>query len=224
MSEVEVRVVLVDDHSVVLTGLEHALKDEEGLQVTGMVTSGEEAIPLVKKTRPDVVVLDMRMPHGLSGTETARVLLSFDNPPALIGMSHSVPGYEIMEFLRIGGLGFVMQEVADTHLATAIRSVVRGERFVCPASQKLVAEAKERWRQLGYHQLTLAELEILAGHASGLDRMGLAEFRNIKQSTVNVHLANIQQKLRVSTPVQLALDARSVGIGVSMGLNITFSA
>lgn len=212
MSEAGVRVVLVDDHSIVLNALERVLRDEEGLLVAGIVTSGEDAITLVKHSQPDVVVVDMVMPHGLSGADTARVLLGFDKPPALIGMSHGVEGFVILDFLRIGALGFVLQEDAETHLAAAIRTVVHGKRYVCPVAQRLLAEAEAKWRCLGYDKLTHAELEIVRGYASGLDRIDLAEFRKIQPATVNVHLANIQTKLGVRNPVQLALDARSVGL------------
>ncbi len=210
----EISVVLVDDHPMVFPGLRHALKDAPEVSIVAEVDSGERAVTVVREKKPDVAVLDVLMPSGVSGLDTARVLLKLESSPAVMGMSHGVPGHVIRKFLSVGASGFVLQESVMDQLVSAIRAVAGGDRFLCKRSESLVEAAEAKWKSLGYDKLTAREREVFDAYAAGLDRGSLADYKKIKLATVNVHMAHIEQKLGVSNPVKLALDAQSVGLGL----------
>ena len=210
----KIRVVLADDHKVLRAGLSMLLNFEPDLEVVGEAGSGQEAVELAERLRPDIVVMDLTMP-GLGGLEaTPLVRRRVPATRVLILTMHDNPEY-LNRALASGATGYVPKRAADTELIGAIRSVARGERFLGTK----VARARPDDGTIGggqrpapYEHLTKREQQVLRKIAEGYTNHEIAEQLVISVKTVETHRAHILEKLDLHTRAELVSYARRSGL------------
>lgn len=202
--QTKIRILLVDDHMVLRMGLMTAASDEPDMEVVADVDNGLQAIEAYRKHRPDVVVLDLRMP-GLGGIETITRLREEFGEVRIIVFSNFARGEEVYAALKAGASGFVVKEMAVDRLLDAIRRVRRGEQYVPPEVATRVGE-----RLLA--QLSPRELEVLRLVAKGLSNKEIGAQLNVVEGTVKIHVTNVLSKLRVADRTQAIVVAIQRGI------------
>jgi two-component system response regulator NreC len=198
-----VRVLIVDDHAVVRSGLRLLLDAEDDLEVVGEAGNLQEAVFRTRSLKPDVILMDMVMP-GASGIEvTSAVLKEHPDAHVLVLSMQDDPTY-VREAFAAGAQGYVLKEAADEDVVGAIREVAGGGRYVHPAlgARLVAAEAEERARAEA-DPLTEREREVLRLLALGHTNQEIAKSLFLSVRTVETHRAHIMQKLRLSTRAEL---------------------
>lgn len=203
--ERKLRLLLVDDHAVIRMGLTGSLNLEPDLTVIGEAGKGSQAIELHRKLRPDVVLMDFRLPD-MTGVEATRAICR-ESPDARVLMLTVHEGEEdVYSSMQAGALGYVQKSIGWKELLAAIRSVAAGERYL-PAD--LAARLKER---LGREPLSERELEVLHLIVRGQSNKEIGVSLNISDVTVKRHITHILEKLGVLDRTQAAIAAIQRGI------------
>jgi len=208
----EIRVVIVDDHAVVRSGLKLLLDAEEDIEVVGEAGNLQEAVFRTRALKPDVVLMDVVMP-GASGIEaTSEVLKEHPAARVLVLSMQDDPTY-VREAFAAGASGYVLKEAADEEVVGAIRDVAGGGRYVHPAlgARLVAADAEERARSEA-DPLTEREREVLRLLALGHTNQEIAKSLFLSVRTVETHRAHIMQKLRLSTRAELVHYAMEQGL------------
>ncbi len=210
----KIKVVLADDHAVVRKGIRQFLEEEGDIQVVGEATNGQEAIKQVAELRPDVAVLDIRMPI-LTGIEaTRRIKARYSEVKVLVLTAYDDDPY-IFALLKAGANGYVLKTAESSELVEAVRGVHRGESVLDPAvTQKVVTQlttGRPAGAQAMIETLTDRELEVLRLVAKGLTNKAIGRELSISHRTVQGHLANIFGKLDVDTRTEAVLLAVQQG-------------
>jgi DNA-binding NarL/FixJ family response regulator len=209
-----IRLVLADDHPVVLDGLERVFEVEHDLEVVARCTNGEEALAAVRRHRPDVIVLDLRMPR-MDGLAVLQALRDEKLPTKVVLLAAAVDKREVLEALRLGVRGIVLKELAPRLLVECVRKVNAGEQWIEKRSFTSALETLMR-REAGTRDvaavLTPREIEMVRMVASGLRNRDMAKRLHITEGTVKTHLHNIYDKLKVQSRVELTLYAQSKGL------------
>jgi DNA-binding NarL/FixJ family response regulator len=210
----KIRVVLADDHAVVRKGIREFLEEEGDIQVVGEGANGQEAIELVAELRPDVAVLDIRMP-AITGIEaTRRIKAQYPTVKVLVLTAYDDDPY-IFALLKAGGSGYILKTAGSSELVQAIRAVHRGESVLDPAvTQKVMAQfttGRPAGAQEMVESLTDREIEVLRLVAKGLTNKAIGRELSISDRTVQGHLANIFGKLDVGTRTAAVLLAVQQG-------------
>ncbi len=207
-----IRVLVVDDHAVVRSGLRHILDSAEGIEVVGEAGDSQNAIFETRAQKPDVILMDIVMP-GKSGIETIPDLLE-DAPEAkvLILSMEDDPHY-VREAFASGASGYILKEAADTDLVTAVREIAAGGSYVHPAlgARMVSADAAER-KRADADPLSDRERDVLRMLALGHTNQEIAGTLYISVRTAETHRAHIMQKLRLQTRAQLVRYALSQGL------------
>jgi two-component system, NarL family, response regulator NreC len=207
-----IRVLIVDDHAVVRSGLRHVLNAEEGIEVVGEAGDAQHAIFETRAQKPDVVLMDVVMP-GKSGIETIPEVLK-DAPDAKILMlsMQDDPRY-VREAFAAGAAGYILKEAADTDVVAAVRQVAAGGRYVHPSlgARMVAADAEERKRAEA-DPLSDRERDVLRLLALGHTNQEISGQLYISVRTAETHRAHIMQKLRLTTRAQLVRYALSQGL------------
>ena len=207
-----IRVIVVDDHAVVRSGLRHILDSAEGIEVVGEAGDSQNAIFETRAQKPDVILLDIVMP-GRSGIETIPDLLK-DVPDArvLILSMEDDPHY-VREAFAAGASGYILKEAADTDVVTAVREIAAGGSYVHPTlgARMVSAEAEER-KRADADPLSDREREVLRMLALGHTNQEIAGSLYISVRTAETHRAHIMQKLRLQTRAQLVRYALTEGL------------
>lgn len=209
-----IRLLLADDHPIVLDGLEQLFRLSRDFAVVGRCRDGEETLRALRRFRPDVLVLDVRMPRG-DGLEVLRVLQKEALPTRVVLLTADLEETQMLAALQLGVGGIVLKEMAPRLLIDAVREVHAGGRwldkeFTNRALEKLLGQGPES-RQ-AEPLLTPRELEIVRMISRGLRNRAIAEQLTISEGTVKIHLHNIYEKLAVSGRGELAFYARNKGI------------
>jgi DNA-binding NarL/FixJ family response regulator len=209
-----IRVLVVDDHMIVRTGIRHVLESEPGFEVVGEAANATDALSLTAELHPDVVVLDISMPD-VSGLElAARLRSSGGGARVLILSMHNNAEY-VLESVRAGAHGYLLKDTAATELRTAIRAVCQGESYFSPpvASRLSAAVRGEHDSQpAGLAQLTAREREVLHGIAQGHTNKEIATELGISHRTVETHRESLMRKLQIRTVAELTRFALGAGI------------
>ncbi len=206
--------VLADDHPIILEGLEQLFRRDKEFQVLATCNTGEDAIAAVRKHRPDIVVLDVRMPNG-DGLSVLKRIHEEHLPTRVILLTASMEEDQVLQAMEQGVWGLVLKEAAAVSLVDSVRKVSRGERAL---DQSLIVRALGRAleRQNGLRHaaevLSRRETEIVKMVAAGLRNKEIAAKLFIGEGTVKTHLHAIYKKLGVHGRVELTLYAREHGI------------
>ncbi|WP_431047428.1 response regulator [Streptomyces sp. P1-3] len=211
------RAVIVDDQALVRTGFRMILASD-GIEVVGEATTGGEAVAVVRRTRPDVVLMDIRMPE-MDGIEaTRRILADGSTPTRIIILTTYDLNEYVYEALSAGASGFLLKDVSPDHLVAAVRLVRANDALLAPKiTRRLIERFSPRadvkpmvHRDLS--GLTTRELEVLRLLATGLSNAELAERLTLSTATVKTHVARILSKLGLRDRVQAVVLAYETGL------------
>lgn len=212
----KIRILLADDHNVMRRGLRMLLESEPDFEVVAEAADGQKAVDLAVEQRPDVVVLDISMPH-MSGTEAAKRIDEALPGTAIVMLSmHSDEGY-VLRALDAGAKGYLVKSSAEGDLIDAIRAVSQGRAFFsAEISRMLVEDYVREMRVRGvtdrYELLTAREREILQLLAEGKANKEIAGLLNLSLFTVETHRRNLQEKLNLHSVAEVILYAVRKGL------------
>jgi DNA-binding NarL/FixJ family response regulator len=216
---VSIRVLLADDERLVRAGFRMILKAEAGLEVIAEAADGLEAVKAVQELRPDVVLMDIRMPK-LDGLETTRRILARPEPrPRVVVLTTFDLDQYVYEALLAGASGFVLKDIPPEQLVEAIRVVAHGDALLSPTiTRRLIEEFVRRPPDAAHppprelEQLTPREAEILRFVARGLSNAEIAAQAFVSEPTVKTHIARILMKLGLRDRVQVVVYAYEHGL------------
>ena len=209
-----IRLVIADDHPLVLNGIEDIFRLETDFELVAKCTDGEETLAAVRRHRPDVVILDIRMP-GKDGLAITRELLAEKIPTRVILYTAEINEDQLLEAIRMGVRGIVLKEMDPKLLVQCVRKVHAGEQWIERRTARLSLEKLLR-REAGALEiaslLTPRESGILKMVAQGLSNHQIGEKLFISEGTVKVHMHNIYEKLHVNNRVALLRYAQEKGL------------
>jgi DNA-binding NarL/FixJ family response regulator len=212
-------VLIADDQELVRTGFRVVLESEPGLEVVGEAENGAEAVELAAVLRPEVVLMDVRMPvlDGIEATRRIRGSAAADGGPRVLVMTTFDLDEHVYGALRAGASGFLLKDVRAAQLVDAVRVVAAGDALISPAvTRRLVAEFAARpvpaQRPQGLDELTPRELEVLRLIARGLSNGEIAESLVVAEATVKTHVTRILMKLGLRDRVQAVVLAYETGV------------
>jgi two-component system, NarL family, response regulator NreC len=207
-----IRVLVVDDHAVVRSGLRRVLDAEKGIETVGEAPNAERAVFEALEHKPDVILLDVVMP-GKSGIEGMPALLQAVPEARVLVLSMQDDPRYVREAFEAGASGYVLKEAVDTEVVGAIRAVASGERYVHPAlGARLVAADAEERKRADADPLSEREREVLRLLALGHTNQEIAALLYISVRTAETHRAHIMQKLSLSSRAELVRYALDHGL------------
>jgi DNA-binding NarL/FixJ family response regulator len=207
-----IRVLLVDDHQVVRRGLRTFLEVQDDIEVVGEASDGAEGVARAEELRPDVVLMDIKMP-GTDGIEALRTLRDLQNPARVLIVTSFTEQRTVVPALRAGASGYVYKDVDPEALAGAIRSVHAGHVLLQPeVAGALLAQDNPGGGQGRGTTLTEREREVLTLIADGRSNREIARALVLSEKTVKTHVSNILMKLDLADRTQAALWAVRHGI------------
>ena len=209
-----IRLVLADDHPIVLDGLEQLFRLEQDFAVVARCRDGEETLRQVRLHRPDILVLDIRMPRQ-DGLQVLQAIQDEGLPTRVVLLTAALDEDQLVEALRLDVGGVILKEMAPRLLVDAVRQVKAGGRWLDKGSSNRALERllrRDAESRGAAESLTPRELEIVRMVSRGLRNRAIAEQLHITEGTVKIHLHNIYQKLQVSGRLELAVQAREKGI------------
>lgn len=200
-----IHILVVDDHFMVRMGLSASLNVEADMEVVAEASSSETALAAYRQHRPNLVLMDVRLP-GASGTETtAAILQEFPDARILMLSTHSGEE-EIFRSLQAGARGYILKSAIREDLLHAIREVCADRRYVDPAVAPLLAA------RMSHRSLTTRELEVLRMVAKGMGNKEIAASLNIAEVTVKLHVSHVLEKLNAKDRTEAATLAVQRGI------------
>jgi DNA-binding NarL/FixJ family response regulator len=213
------RVLLVDDEALVRAGLRMILEAAGDIDVVGEATDGADAVEAVRRSRPDVVLMDIRMPRldGLAATQAVRAL--DDPPPVVILTTFDLDDY-VFRALQAGAAGFLLKDTPPLELVNAVRVVATGDSMLSPSvTRRLIAHFAEHGRAQRQQAarsrldgLTEREAEVLVAVGRGLSNAEIGAELFMSEATVKAHVSRLLVKLDQSNRVQLAILAHDAGL------------
>jgi len=208
-------VFIVDDHSFFRAGL-RSLLSEHGFPVVGEAETGEAALALIERRRPDVVVMDLSMP-GMSGVEATRELRKRFPSVAVLVVTVSAGEGDVLDALEAGAAGYLLKDSGPEEIVRALRAALDGDTPLSPRVAGLIVERTRRTRggevaAGAAEQLSARELEVLRLLAEGLDNNQIGLRLYLSPTTVKRHVSAIFSKLGVSNRVQAAIWAVRAGL------------
>lgn len=209
-----IRIVVADDHPFILDGLDQLFRAESDCEIVARSTDGEEALRAVQTFRPDVLVLDVRMPR-LDGIELLRRMHELQLPTKVVLLTASLDDARLLEAFRLGASGLVLKESAPRLLVQSVRQVAGGEQSwngkAIAGALRLVLQ-REQAVAAAASVLTARELEVTRMVASGLRNKEIAARLEITEGTVKFHLHSIYEKLQIDGRYALMSYARDHGL------------
>jgi DNA-binding NarL/FixJ family response regulator len=217
-----IRVVLVDDQALVRAGFRMILDAEAEIEVVGEAADGRDAIDQVRSLRPDVVLMDIRMPE-LDGLEAARRILvdgvGGGGPPRILMLTTFDRDEYVYEALRAGASGFLLKDTPPEQLVAAIHVIAQGEALLSPSiTRRVISEFVKGTGPAPQAQfprladLTARELEVMKAIARGLSNAEIAKELFVSETTVKTHVARILMKLGLRDRVQAVVLAYEAGV------------
>ena len=203
-----IRVLIVDDHRVVREGLQAFLDVQDDLEVVGEAADGAEAVARAEALRPDVILLDLRMP-GADGVAALHELAARGNPARVLVVTSFTEPAAVLPAVRAGAAGYVYKDIDPPALAAAIRSVHLGHTLLHPDVARLLAAGSPTD---GAGRLTPREREVLAEIGRGRSNREIARALGLAEKTVKTHVSAILAKLGVQDRTQAALHAVRAGL------------
>ena len=212
MSEKRIRVMLVDDHAVVRSGLGAFMLGYDDLELVGEASSGERAVALCQQTQTDVVLMDLMMP-GMDGVAATRLIREKCPDTRVIALTSFKEKEMVEGALQAGAIGYLLKDVSADDLANAIRSAAAGKPTLAPEAQQVLIEGTRNPAEAVGFDLTEREHEVLALMAQGINNNQIADRLVLSVSTVKFHVSSILSKLRAASrteAVSVALKNRLV--------------
>jgi two-component system, NarL family, response regulator NreC len=209
---VSTRILIVDDHAVVRTGLRLLLDGEEVFETVAEAGTARDAVFEARKHKPDVILMDVVLPDKTGIEATPDVLAEAPGAKVLVLSMEDDPTY-VREAFAAGASGYVLKEAADTELVTALKQVAAGERYVHPAlGARMVAAEAEASARAEADPLSEREREVLRLLALGHTNQEIAKMLYISVRTAETHRAHIMRKLRLTTRAELVRYALAQGL------------
>jgi DNA-binding NarL/FixJ family response regulator len=215
---VRVRVLLIDDDALVRAGLRMILSSAEDLEVVGEVDDGARAVAAVREHRPDVVLMDIRMP-GMDGIAATAALRRLAAPPQVIVPTTFQADEQVMSALRAGAGGFLLKDTPPAEIVNAVRLVASGEAMLSPSVTRTLlshfgdAQASERRRYAAQRlaALTDRERQVAVAVGSGASNAEVAVSLFMSEATVKAHVSRLFTKLDVTSRVHIAIVVHDAG-------------
>ncbi len=217
-----IRVLVADDQALVRAGFRQLLEREPDLQVVAEAADGAEAVELARQTRPDVVVMDSRMPNVDGLEATRRVLEGSQVPRVLVLTTFDVDEY-VFEALRLGASGFLLKDAAPEELVSAVRVLAAGDALLAPSvTRRVIAElvrmnVRAPVRPERLDELTGREREVFALIAQGLSNAEIGGELFLSEGTVKTHVSHILRKLDLRGRVHAVILAYDLGVAAATG-------
>lgn len=213
-----IRILIVDDHTLLRSGIKLALQRHAGFEVVGEAGDGLEGIKRAKQLKPDVVLLDLHMP-GTSGLEALRVLVEDVPETQVVMLTVSEDAEDLLETLRAGARGYLLKNIDTEFLLESIRRAAHGESVMSPQmahklADSLRAPPKESAAVADVNpgKLSPREREIIVMLAHGASNKEIARVLNLSESTIKIHVQGILRKLNIAKRVQAAVYAVAHGL------------
>jgi len=211
----KIKIILVDDHTIVRQGISQALQLEKNFEVIGEADSGRFAVQLILKYCPDIVIMDVSMPD-LNGIETTKQILAGNSNIKVIALSmHSAKVY-VMGMLNAGASAYLLKTCSFKELGHAINIVLSGKTYLCPDVTHLVInnslDSIRGQKSSPLYLLSPREREVLQLIAEGYPNKGIAEKLNISKKTVDAHRASLKKKLDIHSTAELTKFSIAEGI------------
>lgn len=216
MSEVLIRVILVDDHAVVRAGLKAVLGASRDIEIVGEASNGADAVALAERVDPDVVIMDLSMDRMDGAAATREMVAKHLRARVLILTMHAEEDY-LISVLEAGASGYLMKNAADLELVDAVRTVARGDMFIRPSAARILAQgigkkdplAAERAR---FERLTEREQSVLTLTAQGYSAPEIGERLFISPKTVDTYKQRIGDKLGLTHRAEYISFALKLGL------------
>ena len=213
------RVLIIDDEALVRAGLRMILESDQDLTIVGEADDGEAAVEAVLRCRPDVVLMDIRMPH-VDGLAAMSAIRSIDTPPpVLILTTFDLDDY-VFRALQAGAAGFLLKDTPPRELIQAVRIVAAGDSMLSPSvTRRLIAHfagdtrpGREEQALAHFADLTAREREVLVEVGRGMSNAEIGTALFMSEATVKAHVSRLLVKLGVANRVQVAILAHDAGL------------
>ena len=208
-----IRVLIVDDHTVVRDGLNALLSAEPGMKVIGMAGDGQEAVRLAKELQPDVILLDLVMPK-MDGVKATQEIKKVYPQARILMLTSFAENHQVFSAIKAGAIGYLMKDTSSEELIQAIRDTYENRPALGPdIARRLMMDIQNReGDKLDENSLTEREVEILQYMALGKTNQDIADELYLSERTVRTHVTNILAKLGLSNRTQAVLYALREGI------------
>jgi two-component system response regulator DevR len=204
------RVLLVDDHEVVRLGLMTLINDRPDLQVVGEAGTTAEALRAVEQLRPDVVLMDIRMP-GEGGIEAAQQIVARFPQTKVVMLTSFADDELVVRAIRVGAVGYVLKQVGNEELLRAIGAAARGEALLDPSTTarllSRVREAERKAEEDAFRDLSDREMDVLAELSRGKTNAEIGQILNLSEKTVRNYVSTVLEKLHLTNRIELATYA-----------------
>jgi two-component system response regulator DevR len=204
------RVLLVDDHNIVRLGLMTLIDDQPNMEVVGEAGTAGEAVRAVERLKPDVVLMDIRMP-GEGGIEATHQITTRFPHTKVVMLTSYADDQLVVRAIRAGAAGYVLKQVDNNELLRAIEAAARGEALLDPATTaRLLARVRETERKAdedAFRELSDREMDVLAPLARGKTNAEIGELLNLSEKTVSNYVSTMLEKLNLSNRIELATYA-----------------
>lgn len=211
-----IRILLVDDHSLFRSGIKSLLESQDSFDVVGEASDGLEGVKRAKQLKPDIVLLDLHMP-GTSGLEALQMLTDEMPEIVVLMLTISEDAQDLMQALRSGARGYLLKNIEITFLVASIHRAINGESVISPQmSEALISAVREpvikKEEEKAAIKLTPRESEIIIMLAQGESNKSIARTLDLAESTVKIHVQGILRKLNVTSRVHAAVYAVEHGL------------
>jgi len=210
-----ISILYVDDHEVFHDCIRNFFAQQDDMQIIGTATNGRTAIRLTEELQPDIVVMDITLPH-LNGIEATRHILAAKPDTKVIGLSAHSDSHTILEMLKAGAHGYLVKDSTFTELLQAIRTVSKDKRYLSPNITSIVVDdylhLSEGSAQSVYSALSAREKEVLQLIAEGKSTRNIADILNLSLKTIETHRGNLMRKLQAVNVADLVKYAIREGL------------